>query len=49
VDEEKHAVQCNKLRAMLKPEPEQNNILSFVIVSEPLEEESFINDCKEVG
>jgi hypothetical protein len=49
VDKEEHAVQRNKLRAMLKPGPEHNNIMSFVIVSEPLEEESFIKDCKEVG
>ncbi|PNF37287.1 hypothetical protein B7P43_G00421 [Cryptotermes secundus] len=49
VDKEEHAVQRNKLRAMLKPASDHRNILRFVIVSEPLEEESSIKDCKEVG
>jgi hypothetical protein len=49
VDKEQHAVQRNKLRAMLKPAPDHRNSLRFVIISEPLEEESYIKDCKEVG
>jgi hypothetical protein len=49
VDKEAHAVQHNKLRGMLKPAPDHGNIPCSVTVSEPLEEESSIKDCKEVG
>jgi hypothetical protein len=49
VDKDEHAVQRKNLRKMLKLGPQHNNILNFIIVIEPLEEEYFIKDCKEVG
>ncbi|XP_017752625.1 PREDICTED: uncharacterized protein LOC108545482 [Eufriesea mexicana] len=47
IDEEKHALQNNILRAMLEQSANPN--IKFIVVCEPLPEETDVKECVEVG
>ncbi|XP_046823536.1 uncharacterized protein LOC124426194 [Vespa crabro] len=47
IDEEHHSIERNTLRAMLNESINPN--IKFILVSEPLPEETDIKDCMEIG
>lgn len=47
IDEKTHPVERNSLRSMLAESTSPN--VKFIIISEPLPEETDIKDCEEIG
>lgn len=47
IDEQTHPAERNSLRSMLAESISPN--VKFIIISEPLPEETDIKDCEEVG